>query len=249
MRNAGSLSFILILLLVASIIVIASSTCQYAAVAARTNLRPIVGIITEPTAGSALEQFGKSFINADYVKWLEGSGARVAVIPFDASEEQLSSLFNGINGLVFPGGADIIDHTPYYYSARYLFDLALKANQQDDYFVVWGTCLGFELLNMLVADGNFSVLSDFDAENISLPLSFTPDGLQTSRIFREAPSWMITALQNENLTENFHHYGISPETFQGNRNLVNFFNVISTSFDRENREFVSTIEGTFTKKN
>ena len=47
-----------------------------------------------------------------------------------------------------------------------------QANDKGDYFPLWGTCLGFELLSVLTAD-NDSVISPVDAENISLPLTFT----------------------------------------------------------------------------
>ena len=47
-----------------------------------------------------------------------------------------------------------------------------QANDNGDYFPLWGTCLGFELLGYLATDKNYSVLSAVDAENLSLPLDF-----------------------------------------------------------------------------
>ena len=48
-----------------------------------------------------------------------------------------------------------------------------QANDNGDYFPLWGTCLGFELLSVLTS-GTDAVLSAVDAENISLPLDFVP---------------------------------------------------------------------------
>ena len=48
-----------------------------------------------------------------------------------------------------------------------------QANDNGDYFPLWGTCLGFELLSVLTS-GTDSVLSAVDAENISLSLDFVP---------------------------------------------------------------------------
>ena len=48
-----------------------------------------------------------------------------------------------------------------------------QANDNGDYFPVWGTCLGFELLAFIVAGNDNSVLSATDATNLSLPLEFT----------------------------------------------------------------------------
>lgn len=64
----------------------------------------------------------------DYVKWLEGSGARVVPVFYDAPEAELERIFLSINGLLYPGGGDIIDHTSYYNASRFMFELALKAN-------------------------------------------------------------------------------------------------------------------------
>ena len=47
-----------------------------------------------------------------------------------------------------------------------------QANDNDDYFPLWGTCLGFELLAFIVVGNDISVLSTTDATNLSLPLEF-----------------------------------------------------------------------------
>lgn len=70
----------------------------------------------------------------------------------------------------------------YYNNSQYLFDLIIQANDRGDYFPIWGTCQGFEQLAML-ASGNLSILNNFDAEDISLPLIFTEEAA-TSKLFR-----------------------------------------------------------------
>ena len=51
--------------------------------------------------------------------------------------------------------------------------LRTQANDKGDYFPVWGTCLGFELLSFIQSGNDVSVLSAMDASNLSLPLVFT----------------------------------------------------------------------------
>ena len=46
-----------------------------------------------------------------------------------------------------------------------------QAMDAGDYFPVWGTCLGFELLTTIV--GGEGILSQVDAENYSIPLNLT----------------------------------------------------------------------------
>jgi len=73
-----------------------------AANAQSLNLRPIIGILSQPvneTAGAA----SRAYLPASYVKWMESAGARVAPIPYDADEPTLRSLFSSINGIIFTG--------------------------------------------------------------------------------------------------------------------------------------------------
>ena len=49
----------------------------------------------------------------------------------------------------------------------------VQSNDGGDYFPLWGTCLGFEMLSYLAAGRNHSVISSMDAVNLSLPLKFT----------------------------------------------------------------------------
>ena len=48
----------------------------------------------------------------------------------------------------------------------------IQANDNGDYFPLWGTCLGFQLLCVLQAETD-TILTSFDAANYSIPLNFT----------------------------------------------------------------------------
>lgn len=47
-----------------------------------------------------------------------------------------------------------------------------QANDAGDHFPIWGTCMGMQLLTVLVAGEN--LLTNTTAENIALPLNLTP---------------------------------------------------------------------------
>ena len=84
--------------------------------------------------------------------------------------------------VLFPGGdASFAAHDGYADAAWSLYNLALKKNQAGDYFPVWGTCLGFELLSYL-AIGRVDILANCEAENVPLPLEFTSGGYSYSRL-------------------------------------------------------------------
>ena len=104
----------------------------------RLNLRPIIGILDQPSPSDSdcnLVGNGDKYLAAAYVKLVESTGARVVPIPFDATEAELERLFSAVNGIVLPGGdSNFTPGTVFYDNANYLFHLALKANQQGDYF-------------------------------------------------------------------------------------------------------------------
>jgi gamma-glutamyl hydrolase len=72
-------------------------------------------------------------------------------------------VFAGVNGVLIPGGATSIFHSGYASASNALFQLAkevgwagrtllLQANDAGDFFPIWGTCLGFEMM-VLMANG------------------------------------------------------------------------------------------------
>jgi len=209
---------------------------------AQQNLRPVIGIMTQPIG--AKSPYGSSYLAASYVKYLEGAGAQVVPVRYDAPVSNLTALFQGLNGLLFPGGgASLALNSPYFIASQHMFNLAMTANQNGDFFPVWGTCLGFQLLCVLV--GNETVLtSGFDSENYPIALDFTANATQ-SRLFNPAtcPSTVFTALGSEAITMNNHQDGVTPQAFAASTALTSFFRLMSTNVDRKGRPFVSTIEG------
>lgn len=199
------------------------------------NERPIIGIVSESVYRSA-----KSYIAASYVKYLESAGARVVPILNNSTEAEVQHLFRSINGVLFPGGGVSLTHSQYKEVGVMLYKLATEANDRGDYFPLWGTCLGFQLLSVIQAD-NDSILSHVDAENYPIPLTLTQDA-QKSRLFSlftpEAMQW----IGSENITMNNHQWSVTTETFSSTPRLNEFFTVLSTNKDRKGVEFVSTME-------
>eukprot|EP01112_Ceratiomyxa_fruticulosa_P000019 TRINITY_DN0_c2_g1_i3.p1 TRINITY_DN0_c2_g1~~TRINITY_DN0_c2_g1_i3.p1 ORF type:complete len:317 (-),score=54.86 TRINITY_DN0_c2_g1_i3:74-1024(-) len=205
-----------------------------------TNTRPIIGVLSQPSDSSVLK-YGSEFIAASYVKWVEEGGARVAPISYTLSESELKALFNGINGVAFPGGGVDFGNEPQYMNTiNSLWNWAITANTNGDYFPVWGTCMGFQEICMLQS-GNWSLLSYYNSENYTVPLNFTSIA-SASRMFSNAPNGIYNALATQPITMNNHQYGVSPQTFAATPSLFNFFDVLSSNVDRNGREFLSTLE-------
>ena len=202
------------------------------------NNRPTVAILAQAVRGDKDKQ---SYIVASYVKYIESAGARVIPIPTNIERNKVEELFSCVNGLLIPGGAAKLPTSTFFTNAKIFYDLAIKANQKGDHFPIWGTCLGFETLSIIAA-GTKEVLASCDVRDVALPLTFTPEAAE-SRLFRDMPSTLHTAISSEDVTYHFHKFGLKPDVFNSNDDLRIFFKVLSTNLDRFGESFVSTIEG------
>jgi len=180
-----------------------------------------------------------SYIAASYVKYIEGAGGRVVPIRINQSESYYNNIFNSINGLLIPGGSASIRSSGYSKAGSILYDLALEANNNGDYFPVWGTCLGFELLAYLAA-GKRSYLTSCKSNDRALNLDFRPDA-DDSRLFGKAPKEVRDVLANEASTSNFHSWCLTETNFTIS-GLDNFLNILSTNLDDDNLAFISSFE-------
>ncbi|KHJ44563.1 hypothetical protein D918_05228 [Trichuris suis] len=200
--------------------------------------KPAIGILAVDI-GSKEASFGNSTITASYVYMLLSAGARVVPLPLSLNITAHKKLFGQINGLFVPGGFV----TPlkskvlrvFYNYVRW----AVAANQQGDYFPIWGTCLGFELL--LLSFSNRTVLEKCNVQNELLILTPTKY-FMFNRMFRGASSHLLEAMHREPLAPNFHQWCATEETFRLN-GLDNVFSTLTLSHsDKKKFTFISTIE-------
>ncbi|XP_054466576.1 gamma-glutamyl hydrolase [Anoplopoma fimbria] len=204
------------------------------------NDRPVIGILTQIVSDEVMKPFGTTYIPSSYVKFIESGGSRVMPIRLTLKTTEYEKIFRNINGLLFIGGAADLETSDFARVAKIFYRLALMANDEGDFFPIWGTCMGMQLLTVLVAGEN--LLERTTAENVALPLNLTTEA-SSSRMFEGFPDSLMRALTQEPLTGNFHHYGLAVKTLQENEKLQSFFSLLSTNVAENGIHFVSTIEG------
>ncbi|XP_004642424.2 gamma-glutamyl hydrolase [Octodon degus] len=204
-----------------------------------TTERPIIGVLMQATNNPELKKFGKYYIAASYVKYLESAGARVIPIRLNLTYAEYEELFKSINGILLPGGGSDLETSNYAKVSKIFYELSKKSFDDGDHFPVWGTCLGFEELSYLISEE--MLLTVTKTENITLPLSFTK-GASKSRMFQNFPPDLLRSLASEPLTANFHTWSLSVKNFTMNKKLKKFFNVLTTNTDGTT-EFISSMEG------
>ena len=181
------------------------------------------------------------------MQWLESGGAQVAVIPYDAAALELDALLRSVDGVLFTGGGLSLGlNTTYDRTAMRIFEHVQTANAgrppSDPAIALWGTCMGFQLLNVLAARSR-SVLTSgvFDSEGLNLPLQLTDAG-RASRFYSGMPPPVRAIFTEQNVTVNLHHDGVTPDTIARTPALSQFYTVVSTNRDRKGQAFASTIE-------
>ena len=193
-----------------------------------------VGIITIPHMKKT--KYGDAHIMKAYVDWFEERGVRVIPIPYDTTQHE--AYFQMVNGLFIPGGETtyIIKNKTFVDSITKFFELSLA---KDEYFPIWGTCFGFEMLMFLI--GGFTKLKHYPARGF-YPLDITNAGSK-SRMFQSFPPRYTHYLEHNKSCNNNHQYGISPTDFLQNDHLRRFYNILATSIDDNGKEYVAAIEG------
>ncbi|XP_002740734.1 gamma-glutamyl hydrolase-like [Saccoglossus kowalevskii] len=203
-----------------------------------TNNRPIIGVLAQ-TSYDHLLDYGPSYVAASYVKFLESGGARVVPIAVNQSLEYYEHLLHSINGVLLPGGDQAFDTSTYSKSAKIIMNLAMKANDNGDYFPMWGTCLGHEWMIFDIAEK--FVFMDTNSTNVNFKLKFASD-FQTSRLFNSAPERLVKIMANKAVSFNYHETSLTIKNYTKDEKLTKFFRILTTSLDENGMEFVSTME-------
>ncbi|KAL8593208.1 hypothetical protein ACOMHN_009863 [Nucella lapillus] len=215
-----------------------TTTLRYVSEFTSLNNRPIIGIAAQETKKG--DPHGNTYIPATYVKYLQQAGARVVPVRAGEPVDYYHDMFSKLNGVLFPGGGVSLTESLYSRTGRILYNLSTQAyDASKEIFPLWGTCLGFELLNTITAGKN--LLQKTDAENLTLPLNFSL-GFRHSRMLGQVPGDVLTYLKTEPVTQNEHQYGMLVDVFKHNDALKKFYHVLSTNAGRKGAEFVSTFE-------
>lgn len=210
-----------------------------------TNSRPLIGILSQPSCGESATEAdwtsNRSCIAASYVKFVESAGARAVPLLYNEPEETLIKKFAAINGILFPGGATSLDDNPFYQTAEKLFKMVIKANDNGDYFPLYGACLGFQLLTVIVSQ-NHSILGQFEAAHKPAPLLLVGDWVKNHSIFQWVPQGVVDKISEQPLAMENHHQGVSPQTWFSNGLLTDFYRVLTTTQDNNGKMYISTVE-------
>lgn len=177
-----------------------------------------------------------SYLMSAYVKFMEGSGARVVPLIWGEPEEVTMDKLSKLNGVLFPGGGG--DYVEF---GRTIMNKLIEYNDNGDFYPAWGTCLGFENMNIWASDRDLDILERYDAHNISLTLDFQVDPSESTMfadLGEDAWKFETTAM-----TLNSHMWGINPDSYTTDESLSKFYRLTSVSYEPDTgRPFAASME-------
>ncbi|KRX09916.1 hypothetical protein PPERSA_05308 [Pseudocohnilembus persalinus] len=205
------------------------------------NTTPYIGIWSQPSSyddeGYPSDEY--SYIAASYVKYIEMAGARVIPVLYDGDQEYYDNLLNQLNGVLFTGGdADISKGTTFGTNAQYFYNKVKELNDKGTYFPLWGTCMGFQLL-MNLANNLDDTLTHIDGDGgVNHVISIQNPGT----LYANMPQILQENAQQYTIQYFNHQWCVSIDTYNKNKNLKNFYNLLATAANDDGDEFVTTIQ-------
>jgi gamma-glutamyl hydrolase len=188
------------------------------------------------------EDYYSDKVNVNYVRWLESCAAQVIVIHSWNSLEEIDDILSKSNGVLFQGGARNLNLSlEWEKKSLYILNKVIEYNDKGVYYPLWGTCQGFELLHALVANTT-QVLESYNAYNIASPIEFVHETLSYSKMFGHFSLNERENIENQNITQQFHHLGISLGAYYKYKSLLDFFLVTSIGRDLNSQIYVATVE-------
>lgn len=158
--------------------------------------------------------------------WLEGAGATLVPILPTITAAEAAAYFEYIHGLFLHEGW--ADKREYLELVTLFLNMATLANKAGDYFPVWGTCHGMQL-----------IMQHFGGK---LERMTPPVGRSFILHPNRSPSRLLAygQIRNPDMLFFSHEHGITLHNFMKRRSALK---VLSTSHDSEGTEYVSMIEG------
>ncbi|XP_034481664.1 gamma-glutamyl hydrolase isoform X2 [Drosophila innubila] len=218
---------------------------------------PTVGVLCIDIASKLIEIYPDeahySYIAASYVKCLESAGAFVVPIWIGRKLDYYKAILSQVNGVLLPGGAVCLDEeeakqypnltNDCVAAARIIYELVMERNAAGEYFPLYGTCLGFQLIMINAAKDKEVRTKCFKSKFKALPLHLSKN-YEESVLFKELPEELAKEMSSQPFACHQHAYCITESDLHRFK-LHEDWHVLATQQDDEGEEgrgFITLIE-------
>lgn len=205
---------------------------------------PVVAILTLHTSPKFEFPDGTSYIYTSYSKWVEQSEMRWIPVSVYDSPEVLKKKLEKVNGVLLTGGNEVLGtkDLPSQYSAavKTILDYSVHMFKNGVSFPVFGTCMGFEAMMILLTDYEIE-LEKVDNENKTLGLDFAPKASQSFLNFYFTPSQLNT-INSQKLFYFHHRDGFTMNQVEKSKKASHIIDVIATTTTEQNVKVVAVFQ-------
>jgi len=193
------------------------------------NGYPVIGILAVFNS-----KINNLKIDYSVVKWLKNQGCHILYISPSLDTNDITNIFNNIDGLLIPGGDDHpFDTNNTYKCAKILMDLAYTHGN----FPILGICMGLQYLLTYYSndiwDNVKTIINHYNQPNKFIH-------------YNDVSNSILHNISKDTLSKNHffynHTHSINIETFDSHKNLKDKFNVLTLT-EYNNNTFLSTIQG------
>ena len=204
---------------------------------------PVIAILANADPDDASSAI-RSRVNMQYVRWLEQSRADVVVIQPWYNETQIDEVLSKVNGVLWQGGSRNLDINGQYESVARMILLKIieKFENENVSIPLWGTCQGFELIHVLLVN-SVDILSSFNSHNYQAPLIIFEEIIRNSKMFSELDEKDKNNIKTKNVTSQYHHLGVNPESYLKHKILHKMLKITSIAKDKDENYYIASIEG------
>jgi len=209
----------------------------------KKNEQVRIGIVSAPMPLKHLNR-AESYLDKAYVNWIEMSGANAVVIPYNT--DSLATYLSTVHGVLWVGGG--IENTKTHSNEQYsnlthtlreIFTHAVRENDRGNYFPLWGTCQGFDILAMMrenLDEGYFSRIQHANKFRLG-PLIFKG----SSRLRKAIPKALQVELTRSPVVQHIHEFGFDVKSAH-TKKLTAHLKIVSVDQADNGVEFVNMFE-------
>jgi gamma-glutamyl hydrolase len=207
---------------------------------------PMVGLMSYP--GSPSARTANSYIQGESAKFIESSGARNVVIPYDQEWITSEDVLKNLNGIFIQNSfnGEMSNDEILLINLQNAYDYTVEQNENGEVFPLWTSGVtGLQLLEVIQpSNGASDFAVPIDALDYAATLKViefkTPnDKVSVTSNIRDA---FMKPLSTEEIVYFNQDRGITVESFNSNDFLSSTFEIVATSKDRQGVEFIAIMK-------
>ena len=198
--------------------------------------KPIFGILSLPEPIDDNTTFINESIDGAYINWLESAGAEVLPLHIWYSQSELKDILDHINGVLLQGSFRLLNFSSKWeINARYIFNYTIE-----NHLPLYGICFGFRLLNIFMSKNDSCMIRMRNHGNRKIEL--IEKNAKYSTLFSLFKEKDFKSIEENESTVFIHRFGITPEMFYNEKNLIDNYTLTSFGYDLDGVKFIDSIE-------